>query len=149
MLCNLLNRKILEQSLSKTIDASIIVFSEDSSISSNIKSENRSHVISSTNNLGWRLNDYQPIALLDVKPVVLKNIQASLSAIFNDINSQQIRCLLLINEYGDVDKIIFGDNQLSELQRIELETMFLNLRFNPGTMQGQAVPTVMRIEIGI
>ena len=87
--------------------------------------------------------------MLDVKPVVLKNIQASLSAIFNDINSQQISCLLMINEYGDVDKIIFGDNQLSELQRNELETMFLNLRFNPGTMQGQAVPTAMRIEIRI
>ena len=55
----------------------------------------------------------------------------------------------MINEYGDVDRIVFGYNQLSELQRNELQAMFLNLRFNPGTMQGLAVPTVMRIEIRI
>ena len=143
------NKENSSVSLSESVTVSTVIFSKNTSSPSNFISEYPTQDISSINHLAWRLKDYQPIALLDVKPVVLKNIQASLSAIFNDINSQQISCLLMINEYGDVDKIIFGDNQLSELQRNELETMFLNLRFNPGTMQGQAVPTVMRIEIRI
>ena len=149
MLNKVSNKEISGVSLSETVTVSTVIFSKNSSTRSNFISEYPTQDISSTNHLAWRLKDYQPIALLDVKPVVLKNIQASLSAIFNDINSQQISCLLMINEYGDVDKIIFGDNQLSELQRNELETIFLNLRFNPGTMQGEAVPTVMRIEIRI
>ncbi len=136
-------------SLFETVTVSTVIFSKNTSTSSNVISENLTRDVSSTNILGWRLKDYQPIALLDVKPVFLKNIQANLSAIFNDINFQQINCLLMINEYGDVDKIVFGDNPLSDLQRNELETIFLNLRFNPGTIQGQAVPTVMRIEIRI
>ena len=135
--------------LSETVTVSKVIFSKNTSTRSNFIFEYRTQDISSTNHLVWRLKDYQPIALLDVKPVLLKNIQASLSAIFNDTNSQQINCLLMINEYGDVDRIVFGDNQLSELQRNELQAMFLNLRFNPGTMQGLAVPTVMRIEIRI
>ena len=143
------NKEISGVSLFEKVAVSTVIFSKNSSTRLNFISEYPTQDISSTNHLAWRLKDYQPIALLDVKPVVLKNIQASLSAIFNDINSQEISCQLMINEYGDVDKIIFGDNQLSELQRNELETMFLNLRFNPGTMQGQAVPTVMRIEIRI
>ncbi len=136
-------------SLSEIVTVSTVIFSKNTSTSANVISENLTRDVSSTNILGWRLKDYQPIALLDVKPVFLKNIQANLSAIFNDINFQQINCLLMINEYGDVDKIVFGDNPLSDLQRNELESIFLNLRFNPGTIQGQAVPTVMRIEIRI
>ena len=143
------HKEISGISLSETITVSTDILSKSTSARSNFISEYPTQDISSNNHLAWRLKDYQPIALLDVKPIVLKNIQASLSVLFNDINSQQISCLLMINEYGDVDKIIFGDNQLSELQRNELETMFLNLRFNPGTMQGEAVPTIMRIEIRI
>jgi hypothetical protein len=143
------NRKNLGVSQTKTVTINTVIFSKNTALSSNLLSEFQTQDLSSTNHLGWRLKDYQPIALLDVRPVVLNNIQASLPAIFNDSYSQQIICLLMINEYGDVDKILFGDNQLSELQRNELEAMFLNLRFNPGIMQGLAVPTVMRIEIRI
>ncbi len=146
---NVSNKEISGVSLSESVTVSTVIFSKNTSARSNFISEYPTQDISSNNHPAFRLKDYQPIALLDVKPIVLKNIQASLSVLFNDINSQQISCLLMINEYGDVDKIIFGDNQLSEPQRNELEAMFLNLRFNPGTMQGQAVPTVMRIEIQI
>lgn len=149
MLSKFSNRKNLGISHTETEITSTVIFSKNTALSSNLLSEFQTQDISSTDLLGWRLKDYQPIALLDVKPVVLNNIQASLPAIFNDSYSQQINCLLMINEYGDVDKIVFGDNQLSELQRNELEVKFLNLRFNPGIMQGLAVPTVMRIEIRI
>ena len=148
-LSQLSNKKISGESHIETVTTNAVIFSKDTVFSSNLLSEFQTQDASSTNFLGWRLKDYQPITLLDVRPVVLNNIQASLSAIFNDSYSQQINCLLMINEYGDVDKIVFGDNQLSELQRNELETRFLNLRFNPGIMQGLAVPTVMRIEIRI
>ena len=149
MLSKFSNRKNLGVSHTEAVTTSSVIFSKNTALSSNLLSEFQTQDITSTNHLVWRLKDYQPIALLDVRPVVLNNIQASLPAIFNDSYSQQIICLLMINEYGDVDKIVFGDNQLSELQRNELETMFLNLRFNPGIIQGLAVPTVMRIEIRI
>jgi hypothetical protein len=149
MLSNFSNRKNIGVSQTETATTSSVIFSKNTALSSNFLSEFQKQDINLTNHLGWRLKDYQPIALLDVRPVVLNNIQASLPAIFNDSYSQQINCLLMINEYGDVDKIVFGDNQLSELQRNELETKFLNLRFNPGIMQGLAVPTLMRIEIRI
>lgn len=149
MLSKFSNRKNLDISHAETVTTSTVIFSKNTASSSNLLSEFQKQDINSTNHLDWRLKDYQPIALLDVRPVVLNNIQASLPAIFNDSYSQQINCLLMINEYGDVDKIVFGDNQLSELQRNELEAIFLNLRFNPGIMQGLAVPTVMRIEIRI
>jgi len=148
-LSQLSNKKISGVSHIETVTTKPVIFSKDTVLSSNLLSEFQTQDVTSTNHLGWRLKDYQPIALLDVRPVVLNNIQASLPAIFNDSFSQQINCLLMINEYGDVDKIVFGDNQLSELQRNELEAIFLNLRFNPGIMQGLAVPTVMRIEIRI
>ena len=148
-LSQLSNKKISGVSHIETVTTKPVIFSKDTALSSNLLSEFQTQDVTSTNHLGWRLKDYQPIALLDVRPVVLNNIQASLPAIFNDSFSQQINCLLMINEYGDVDKIVFGDNQLSELQRNELEAIFLNLRFNPGIMQGLAVPTVMRIEIRI
>ena len=149
MLSKFSNRQNLGVSHTEAVTTSSVIFSKNTASSSNLLSEFQKQDINSTNHLSWRLKDYQPIALLDVRPVVLNNIQASLPAIFNDSYSQQINCLLMINEYGDVDKIVFGDNQLSELQRNELEAMFLNLRFNPGIMQGLAVPTVMRIEIRI
>jgi len=148
-LSQLSNKKISGVTHTETVTTNAVFFSKDTALSSNFLFELQKQAINLTNHLGWRLKDYQPITLLDVRPVVLNNIQASLPAIFNDSYSQQIICLLMINEYGDVDKIVFGDNQLSELQRNELETMFLNLRFNPGIMQGLAVPTVMRIEIRI
>jgi hypothetical protein len=149
MLSKFSNIKNLGVSHTETATTSSVIFSKNTALSSNLLSEFQTQDLSSTNHLGWRLKDYQPISLLDVRPVVLNNIQASLPAIFNDSYSQQINCLLMINEYGDVDKIVFGDNQLSELQRNELEARFLNMRFNPGIMQGLAVPTVMRIEIRI
>jgi hypothetical protein len=149
MLSKFSNRQNLGVSHTEAVTTSSVIFSKNTASSSNLLSEFQKQDINSTNHLSWRLKDYQPIALLDVRPVVLNNIQASLPAIFNDSYSQQINCLLMINEYGDVVKIVFGDNQLSELQRNELETKFLNLRFNPGIMQGLAVPTVMRIEIRI
>jgi hypothetical protein len=149
MLSKFSNRQNLGVSHTEAVTTSSVIFSKNTASSSNLLSEFQTQDITSTNFLGWRLKDYQPISLLDVRPVVLNNIQASLPAIFNDSYSQQINCLLMINEYGDVDKIVFGDNQLSELQRNELEAIFLNLRFNPGIMQGLAVPTVMRIEIRI
>ncbi len=149
MLSKFSNRQNLGVSHTEAVTTSSVIFSKNTASSSNLLSEFQKQDITSNNHLGWRLKDYQPIALLDIRPVVLNNIQASLPAIFNNSYSQQINCLLMINEYGDVVKIVFGDNQLSELQRNELEAMFLNLRFNPGIMQGLAVPTVMRIEIRI
>lgn len=92
---------------------------------------------------------YQPIELLDIKPSVIKTISASLSSLFNDSPAIELHCLLMINEFGDVDRILFGDYHLTDLQRLEVERFFLNLRFKPGYMQGQAVPTVMRIKINI
>lgn len=143
------NGEIPGVSLSETIVASTVIFSKNTLYNSNFISENRTQDVALTNNLGLRLKDYQPVALLDIKPIVLKNIQPHLSDNFKDLHSLEIGCLLMINEYGDVDKILFGDNQLSEKQRKELEFMFLGLRFNPGYIHGQAVPTAMRIAIQI
>jgi hypothetical protein len=122
------NKEISGVSLSEKVAVSTVIFSKNSSTRLNFISEYPTQDISSTNHLAWRLKDYQPIALLDVKPVVLKNIQASLSAIFNDINSQEISCLLMINEYGDVDKIIFGGEGYPRKKVKDLYYMFSYLK---------------------
>ena len=145
----LYNIKISGESVAASLSESIIPLTVLSKPDANFPTENTTQYISLHSEVGPRLKNYQPIALLDIKPAVLKPIQANLSAMFDDVPHLEINCLLMINEYGDVDKILFGDNNLSEKHRSELEQLFLQLRFTPGYLHDQAVPTVMRIAISI
>jgi hypothetical protein len=149
LLSNLNNIKISAGSASSTFSTPTIPLTVQATHYSNTNSINSLKNIFLKTEAGASLIDYQPISLLDIKPVVLKHIQANLSAIFDDAPHLEINCLLMINEYGDVDRILFGDNNLSEKYRSELEQLFLQLRFTPGYLHNQAVPTVMRIAISI
>ena len=143
------NINISGESVAATDSKSIIPLMVLSKSDTNSPTENTTQHISLHSEVGPRLKNYQPLALLDIKPAVIKPIQAHLSTIFDDVSKLEINCLLMINEYGDVDKILFGDNNLSDKHRSELEQLFLQLRFTPGYLHDQAVPTVMRIAISI
>ena len=143
------NINISGESVAATDGESIIPLMVLSKSDTNSPTENTTQYISLHSEVGPSLKNYQPLALLDIKPAVIKPIQAHLSTIFDNVSKLEINCLLMINEYGDVDKILFGDNNLSEKYRSELEQLFLQLRFTPGYLHDQAVPTVMRIAISI
>ena len=143
------NINISGESVAATDGESIIPLMVLSKSDTNSPTENTTQHISLHSEEEPRLKNYQPLALLDIKPAVIKHIQANLSTIFDDVSKLEINCLLMINEYGDVDKILFGDNNLSDKHRSELEQLFLQLRFTPGYLHDQAVPTVMRIAISI
>lgn len=143
------NINISGESVAASLTKSIIPLTMVSKPVVNSLTKNTTQYISLHSKVGLSLKNYQPIALLEIKPVVLKQIQSNLSAIFDDVPNLEFNCLLMINEYGDVDKILFGDNNLSEKHRSELEQLFLQLRFAPGYLHGKAVPTVMRIAISI
>lgn len=74
--------------------------------------------------LEFQLKKYYPISMLDSRPFLIENIQKNLSAIFNDVSNLKFNCLLMINEYGDLDKILFGDNDLSIYQKKRIRKYF-------------------------
>ena len=146
---NLIRSNTADTSKSLLADTVVYLLDDQSIHSSKHDTEKDSQHSESLRPYKASLLTYQPIELLDSKPSVIKTISASLSTLFNDSPAIELDCLLMINEFGDVDRILFGDYHLTDLQRLEVEQFFLNLRFKPGYMQGQAVPTVMRIKINI
>lgn len=61
----------------------------------------------------------------------------------------QINAVLLINEYGDVDRAVFDSYTLPAYLEVILQERFRTLRFSPGNLQGVAVRSALRIEISV
>jgi hypothetical protein len=59
----------------------------------------------------------------------------------------QINAVLLINEYGDVDRAVFDSYTLPAYLEAVLAERFRTLRFSPGKLQSVAVSSALRIEI--
>jgi len=55
--------------------------------------------------------------------------------------------MLLINEYGDVDRLLLNEQTLSPMLVQDIQTRFLAMRFSPGRLHGVSVKTALRIEI--
>ena len=101
--------------------------------------------------------DYLPAELLTDKPSVVIDIDPELSRRFAFILPQSLELCLLINEYGDVDRVLrvepLGAEQAGEpLPSVLLEELmqrFLDTRFLPGRLHGQAVRSALTIRVSL
>lgn len=55
--------------------------------------------------------------------------------------------LLLINEYGDVDKVVLDDKSLLPMLEEDIRSRFLAMKFVPGGQHGKLVKSALRIEV--
>ena len=94
---------------------------------------------------------YIPVSQLNSKPIVLKDIDPNLLENFRGVQPQSLNLILLINEYGDVDRVMFDSlsdtPDLPERLLDDLKQRFLEAQFLPGRLNNQPVPSQMRIRI--
>ena len=103
------------------------------------------------------LSDYLPAAMLTDKPSVVIDIDPELSRRFAFILPQSLELRLLINEYGDVDRVqlagqLAAEGSAEALPSVLLEELmqrFLEARFLPGRLHGQAVRSALTIRISL
>lgn len=102
--------------------------------------------------------DYLPASQLTEKPLVLKDIDPELSGRFAFIHPHSLTLTLLINEYGDVDRVLVSERKAAEateekaLPVILLEELvqrFLEMRFLPGRLNGQAVRSALTLRVAL
>jgi hypothetical protein len=94
---------------------------------------------------------YLPASQLDVKPQVVRDIDPNLLENFRGVEAQWLNLIVLINEYGDVDKVIFdaysSDTHLPDSLINDLKQRFMEARFLPGRLKDQSVASELRIRV--
>jgi len=94
---------------------------------------------------------YIPASQLDVKPHVVRDIDPDLLENFRGVQAQWLNLTLLINDYGDVDRVIVESfpmtSDLPEQLLDDLKQRFLEARFTPGRLHNQTVRSQLRIRI--
>ncbi len=90
---------------------------------------------------------YLPAHRLTTRPLIKTDIDAILPATFYGIAPQRLILQLLINQYGDVDRVVVEESALPQVLLAELQAKFLQARFTPGRLDTQAVPSAVRIEV--
>lgn len=60
---------------------------------------------------------------------------------------QPARIRLLINEQGDIDKVVFEDSLLSDEAKHFVKDSFATVKFKPGKIGDLAVNTQLRVEV--
>jgi len=90
---------------------------------------------------------YLPAKLLSVRPVVMRDIASDLPAGVDASDQSVLFLQLLINEYGDIDRVIVDDGTLPASAVADLVQRFLHMRFFPGRLDGRVVPAAMRIAV--
>ncbi len=97
-----------------------------------------------------RMN-YFPAAMLTERPLAISDIDDALSARFAFIPPQSLAFTLLISEYGDVERVLVPDvpapERLPAVLLDDLIQRFTGLRFLPGRLHGQAVPSALNIRV--
>ncbi len=91
---------------------------------------------------------YLPVSMLTQRPIVLVDIHPELPESLQGVEPQFVDLLLLINAFGDVDRVRLESlPALSASMIQELLQHFQVMRFMPGQWEGQAVPSAMRIRV--
>lgn len=88
---------------------------------------------------------YLPASLLSERPRVLQDIAPDWQ--FDGLSLPAMECVLLINEVGDVDRVLIADTSLSPMLAEDVRARFLAARFSPGRLHGRAVKSALRIEV--
>lgn len=91
---------------------------------------------------------YLPASRLTQRPVVLHDIDPELPESLQGLRVQSVELLLLIDEYGDVNRIqIESLTDLTNTQSDELLRHFQVMRFMPGRLHDRAVRSALRIRV--
>lgn len=88
---------------------------------------------------------YLPASLLSERPRVLQDIDPDWH--LDGLSLPAVECVLLINEYGDVDRVLISGSALSPMLAEDVRARFLAARFSPGRLYGRAVKSALRIEV--
>lgn len=96
---------------------------------------------------------YLPASQLDVRPLVINDIDPDLLDNFRGVEAQSLDLVLLINEYGDVDQVIFdawsSSLNLPDILLNDLKQRFMQARFLPGRIKNQSVASELRIRVNL
>jgi hypothetical protein len=84
---------------------------------------------------------------LTEKPHLLQDIPPDKISVLPDISPRPAVARLLINEQGDIDKVVIEDSALSEKAKQFVIDSFSNVKFQPGKLGNMPVPSELRIEI--
>ncbi len=87
---------------------------------------------------------YLPPSQLTERPQVLRDIVSEWAL---PPLPDRLNCVLLINEYGDVDRVLFDPAPLTPAQQNALRDRLLLARFTPGRLYGRPVKTALTIEV--
>lgn len=89
---------------------------------------------------------YEPKELTQ-KPLVTQDIPRDFALHVPNAPDNAAIFLLLINEYGTIDKVIVESSSLPQAAQTELEDAFKAIKFFPGQMKGMAVKSALKIQI--
>ena len=92
-------------------------------------------------------DDYLPASNLTERPQVVRDIDPEWH--FHGIQLPVLAGVLLINEYGDVDRVLLDEQSLSPMLEEDIRARFLAMRFSPGRLHGRPVKSALRIEVRV
>lgn len=92
---------------------------------------------------------YYRMSQLTRKPRVLQDITPMMRLTVAGIVSRQVILRLLISEQGGIDRVEVDESDLPAVAQRALADAFASLRFSPGMLDQQAVPSQMRIEVSL
>lgn len=81
------------------------------------------------------------------KPLIMRDIPENLTLNVPTAPPQAAILRMLINEYGDIDRIIVEDTALPDSAREMVIDSFSRMRFHPGEINGIPVRSQLRIEV--
>ncbi|WP_133467262.1 hypothetical protein [Herminiimonas fonticola] len=84
---------------------------------------------------------------LTQRPLVARDVPADLMLVVPDVPAQAATLQILINEYGEIDRVIVEDSLLPETAQKTVVDAFVKTRFHPGEINGVPVKSQLRIEI--
>jgi hypothetical protein len=97
------------------------------------------------------VSPYLLVSQLDIKPQIVRDIDPDLLENFRGVQAQWLNLTLLINEYGDVDRVFIEltsmTSDLPEQLLADLKQRFIEARFTPGRLQNQVVRSQLRIRV--
>lgn len=88
---------------------------------------------------------YLPASQLTERPQVLRDIDPEWR--LPGMQLPVLVCTLLINEYGDVDRVLLDEQPLTPMLEEDIRARFLAARFSPGKLHGKPVRSALRIEV--
>lgn len=92
---------------------------------------------------------YFPPEELSVKPQILSDAESSEPTFIPDILPLPVLVQLLINEQGGVDRVILGENFLSDTAKKYIVESFSGMKFSPGMLGPTPVRSQLQIVVSL